>query len=91
MTHLESDEAGGVEQDVDFTPVANQRESRPSGSASHANEDEEDFFRDDPPSITLREILLNADTSHFHLLGLSKLLNFFFLYLTYLLFRRRSR
>ena len=62
---LEPDEADG-----DFTPIAN-RDSR-----QFTNKDEEDDFGDDPPSMTLREILLNADTSHFHLLGLS---NIFFL------------
>jgi len=54
---LEPDEADG-----DFTPTAN-RDSR-----RFTNKDEEDNFGDDPPSMTLREILLNADTSHFHLL-----------------------
>jgi hypothetical protein len=63
---LESDEA---DSGVDFTPTAIRCDSREFGSA---NEDE-DTFGDDPPSMTLREILLNADASHFHLLGLSNL------------------
>jgi hypothetical protein len=63
---LESDdEADGLEQDVDFTPTAKRRDSH-----ANLNEDEEeDILGDDPPSMTLREILLSADTSHFHLLG----------------------
>ena len=60
------DEEDGLEQDVDFTPRAKRCDS-------HMNlndEEEEDIFGDDPPSMTLREILLNADTGPFHLLGL---------------------
>ena len=79
-TLLGPDETGGLE-DVDFTPMAKRRDSRRSeNTKSCANkedsnlyeekDDEEDVFGDDPPSMTLREILLNADTSHFHLLGL---------------------
>ena len=65
----DDDEADGLEQDVDFTPTAAKRRD------SHANlneDEEEDVFGDDPPSMTLREILLNADSDigHFHLLGL---------------------
>ena len=63
-------EADGLEQDVDFTPTAKRCDSR----ANSNKDEEENFFGDDPPSMTLREILLNADTSHFHLLGLSILL-----------------
>lgn len=33
------------------------------------SEKDEDFFEDDPPSMTLKEILLSADSSHFDLLG----------------------
>ena len=58
------------EDDVDFMPTASKRFD------SHAKLDEEDIFGDDPPSMTLREILLNSDTGHFHLLGL---LLFFFI------------
>lgn len=42
----------------------------------HVGEDEgeadadPDVFYDDPPSLTLKEILLSADTSHFDLLGM---------------------
>lgn len=32
-------------------------------------EDDEDVFGDDPPSMTLKDILLSADVSHFDLLG----------------------
>ena len=64
------DEADGSEQDVDFTPTSKRYDSR-----ANLNEDkEEDIFGDDPPSMTLREILLNADTGHFHLLGLFQFL-----------------
>ena len=74
-----------VEDDdnVDFTPMARRRESGRLGNAIQPNDDgdlyenqkdEEDIFGDDPPSMTLREILLNADASHFHLLGSSILL-----------------
>ena len=66
------DEQDGSEQDVDFTPTAKRCDSH-----ANLNEDEEeDNFGDDTPSMTLREILLNADTGHFHLLGL---LQFFFI------------
>ena len=65
---LESNEA---DIDVDFTPTAIRCDSRQFGSA----DEDEDTFGDDPPSMTLRDILLNADTSHFHLLGLSNLLH----------------
>ena len=72
----------GLEQDSDFTPLVKRRDSRQAGNAIYANvdgniyeekedEEEDDIFGDDPPSMTLREILLNADTGHFHLLGLS--------------------
>ena len=76
----DDDEADGLEQDVDFTPTAAKRRD------SHANlneDEEEDVFGDDPPSMTLREILLNADsdTGHFHLLGL--LLQFLLLNLNF--------
>ena len=64
------DESDGLEQDVDFTPTAKRRDSH-----ANLNEDkEEEIFGDDPPSMTLREILLNADTGHFHLLGLLRFL-----------------
>ena len=66
----EEEEDGFEEEDVDFTPTASKRFD------SHAKLDEEDIFGDDPPSMTLREILLNSDTGHFHLLGL---LLFFFI------------
>jgi hypothetical protein len=58
------DEADGLEQDVEDTPTAKRFDSH-----ANLNEDEEEVFGDDPPSMTLREILLNADTGHFHLLG----------------------
>ena len=54
------------QQDVQFTPTA-QRWDR---NTNLNKDEEEDVFGDDPPSMTLREILLNADTGHFHLLGL---------------------
>ena len=64
------DEADGSEQDVDFTPTSKRYDSH-----AKLNEDmEEDIFGDDPPSMTLREILLNADTGQFHLLGLLQFL-----------------
>ena len=64
------DEADGSEQDVDFTPTSKRYDSQ-----TKLNEDkEDDIFGDDPPSMTLREILLNADTGQFHLLGLLQFL-----------------
>ena len=74
------EETDSFEQDVDLTPMARRRYSGRLGNASHPNEDadvyekqggDEDISDDDPPSMTLREILVNADASHFHLLGLS--------------------
>jgi hypothetical protein len=58
------DEEDGLE--VDFTPRARR---------ANLNEDEEEdvFGDDDPPSMTLREILLNADTGHLDLLGLPQI------------------
>ena len=87
-TFLDPD-VDGLEQDVDFTPTANRRDSGQFGNASHANEDEEDFFDNDPPSMTLREILLNADTSQFHLLGLFEI--FFIARRVLMLLYRRPR
>ena len=63
---LTDDEEDGLEQDVDFTPTA----KRYDRNANLNEDEEEDVFGDDPPSMTLREILLNADTGHLHLLGL---------------------
>lgn len=82
LPSLLSTELLGPEEDddVDFTPMARRRESGRLGNTIQSDddgdlyenqEDEEDVFGDDPPSMTLREILLNADASHFHLLGLS--------------------
>jgi hypothetical protein len=75
----EQEETDYLDQDNDFTPMVERRDSHRLGHARHVNEDadlyeeqsEGDVSGDDPPSMTLREILLNADTSHFHLLGLS--------------------
>ena len=62
---LDSDDKDGLKQDADFT----------CDRITNLNEDkEEDVFGDDPPSMTLTEILLNADTGHFHLLGLLQFL-----------------
>jgi hypothetical protein len=66
------DEEDGLEQDFDFTPTA----KRCDRNVNLNEDEEEDVFGDDPPSMTLREILLNADTGHLHLLGL---LLFFFI------------
>lgn len=44
-----------------------QRADEPNGDVNEP--DDEDVFGDDPPSMTLKEILLSADTSHFDLLG----------------------
>ena len=63
----DDDEEEGLEQDVDFTPTA----KRPDRNANLNEDEEEDVFGDDPPSMTLREILLNADTGHFRLLGIA--------------------
>ena len=68
---LDSDDIeDGLKQDIDFTHTAIR-----SDRNTNLNEDEEeDVFGDDPPSMTLKEILLNADTGHFHLLGLLQFL-----------------
>ncbi|KAF8799975.1 hypothetical protein BYT27DRAFT_7118735 [Phlegmacium glaucopus] len=76
---LGPEETDSLEQDVDFTPMARRRDGGQSGTVNHPSEDadlyekpgDEDISDDDPPSMTLREILLDADASHFHLLGLS--------------------
>ena len=59
------DKEDGLKHDADFT----------CDRITNLNEDkEEDVFGDDPPSMTLKEILLNADTGYFHLLGLLQFL-----------------
>ena len=62
----------GLEHDVDFTPTA----IRYANLNEDKEEDEEGDYGDDPPSMTLRDILLNA-TGHFHLLGSFQLFFFF--------------
>ena len=63
----DDEEEEDLEQNVDFTPTA----KRPDRNANLNEDEEEDVFGDDPPSMTLREILLNADTGHFRLLGIA--------------------
>ena len=64
------DKEDGLKQDADFTHAAKQCDR-----STNLNEDkEEDVFGGDPPSMTLKEILLNVDTGHFHLLGLLQFL-----------------
>ena len=69
------DEDDALEQDVEFTPTAKRCDSHVS--LIEVEEEEEDGLGDDPPSMTLREILLNADTGHFDLLGLFLFFVFF--------------
>ena len=61
------DKEDGLKQDADFTHAAKQCDR-------NTNLKEEDVFGDDPPSMTLKEILLNVDTGQFHLLGLLQFL-----------------
>ncbi|KAF8961940.1 hypothetical protein BDZ97DRAFT_1759575 [Flammula alnicola] len=78
----EDSDGGWAARNVDATPRPARRSMHRQVSKSIDSEDEEgekiledegltdeeDVFGDDPPSMTLKEILLSADTSHFDLL-----------------------
>ncbi|PPQ72765.1 hypothetical protein CVT26_003147 [Gymnopilus dilepis] len=57
-------------QDVDATPRPPRR-SLPLSQTSDPGDEDEDGFEVDQPSMSLKEILLTADTSHFDLLDLN--------------------
>lgn len=74
-------EDAGERVDADATPMPKRHPRTVSSSASSEEvvcngspdgfyaEDEDDFFVDDPPSMTLKELLLSADSGQFNLLG----------------------
>jgi len=66
-----------ISKDIDVTPRLPRRSlSFPMNSEQEEGSQptvEEEEYGDDPPSMTLKEILLTADTSHFDLLGMSLL------------------
>jgi len=64
-----------VSKDIDVTPRPPRHSllfptnSKQEEGYQPTGEDDE-YDDDDPPSMTLKEILLTADTSHFNLLGM---------------------
>lgn len=67
-----------VSKDIDITPKPPRRSLLFSTNLEQEEDyqptmEDEDYEEDDPPSMTLKEILLTADTSHFDLLGMSLL------------------
>lgn len=82
-----SSEEGGDDEDIPFvdveaTPMPTKRGPRRAFLQEEESDDDggmgedEDVFGDDPPSMTLKDILLSADTSNFDLLGESILSHF---------------
>ncbi|KAF9529598.1 hypothetical protein CPB83DRAFT_893403 [Crepidotus variabilis] len=68
--------------DVNATPMPKKPVHRPLGQTRTSDDDdentksgqqEEDVFCDDPPSMTLKEILLNADSSNFDLFEVNEM------------------
>jgi hypothetical protein len=59
------DSASNVSTGVDVTPKPDI-----SGEGDEISVEAEDFFANDPPSMTLRDLLLTADASQFELLGM---------------------
>jgi hypothetical protein len=59
------DSTNNASTGVDVTPKPDI-----SGEEDEISVEAEDFFANDPPSMTLRDLLLTADASQFELLGM---------------------